>query len=211
MKKLVYFGLVLLLIACKNEKKKSENQEPQIEAKEDVRKIEVLDTLSVPQFQYWSHNNVVTTDQGNGIVKFNRTDASVAGYSSINNIGVFAGSKYRVTAMVKKGAKGNQFGLRLSSVYPNRADAVFDLTNGTVVGTYSNGDFENESANIELVGEDWYKCSISAEVFSNKIFVFLGSTNESKRVSHWEGKGGEKYESDIYINKDNILIEEIGL
>ena len=211
MKKLVYFGLVLLLIACKNEKKQSEDQEPQLEVKEEVRKIEVLDTLSVPQFQYWSHTNVVTTNEGNGVVKFNRTDASITGYSSINNIGVFAGSKYRVTVMVKKGGKGNQFGLRLSSVYPNRADAVFDLTNGTVVGTYSNGDFENESANIELVGEDWYKCSISAEVFSNKIFVFLGSTNESKRVSHWEGKGGEKYESDIYINKDNILIEEIGV
>lgn len=212
MKNLFYIALLILAIGCKNEKKQTEEDQLISEPKSEIIEAQVLDTLAVPKFEYWSHNdNVTIVDQGNGIVQINRKDASVAGYSSINNISTFAGSKYRVSFLVKKGDKGNQFGLRLSSVYPNRADAVFDLNNGSVVGTYSDGDFENESAKIELIGDDWYKCSLSTEVFSNKIFVFFGSTNASKRVSHWEGKGGDKYASDIYINRDNILIEEISL
>ena len=212
MKNFILFGLILLTFSCNGNKKESQNEQSTTEIKAEEIQEKVLDSIPLPPFSSWTHNNVVTSaDAGNGLIKLIRSDASIAGYSSINNINVYAGSKYRVSILVKKGDRGDQFGLRLSSKYPNRADAVFDLDQGTVVGTHSEGEFEKETASIEMVGDGWYKCSLSSELFSNKLFIFLGSTNSNKRVSHWEGKGGEKYASDIYVNISSILLEEVSL
>lgn len=212
MKKLVLAMVVIFMASCKEDNKKSTEAEAKEVTETEVKQITVLDTIALPAFSSWKHNNVETSmDAAGNIAQLNRKDAAIAGSTSIYNLTVFEGSKYRVTVLAKKGNNGDRLGLRMNSIYPNRADAIFDLENGTVVGTYANGEFEKEEASIEPLGDGWYRCSLAAEAFSGKIHLMLGPTNSSKRVSHWEGKGGESYECDIYVNAPSLIVEEISL
>ncbi len=128
-------------------------------------------------------------------------------YISIKNIDVNYGSNYRTSIIVKKGKTCNIFGLRIQGRYPNRVDAIFDLEKGIVIDEASSSDFKNEDASIVNLGDGWYKCSLSGEIYSEKIRVSLGSTTDKRNVNNWEGT--TKNKCDINIVPSSLKLEEI--
>ncbi len=86
-------------------------------------------------------------------------------------------------------------------------DAIFDLEKGIVIDEASSSDFKNEDASIVNLGDGWYKCSLSGEIYSEKIRVSLGSTTDKRNVNNWEGT--TKNKCDINIVPSSLKLEEI--
>jgi hypothetical protein len=127
-------------------------------------------------------------------------------YISIANNKASLDENYSVSIIAKKGNINNYLGLRVSAVYPNRVDAVFDLAKGIVKGVSKGGDFENQSASIESLGEGWYKCTLSAKVTQKEINIILGPTNKNRKVSTWEGV--TEVNNDIWVIPNSLKFEE---
>ena len=214
MKKIV-LALIILSVACQNAKKdKGSETNEEINSTEQITGPIALDTIALPEIANWKSENVVfdtsaTDDFNNTVGLIQRTTASTPGYLAINNIEVFEGSRYRISALVKANTTCNLFGLRLTSTYPNRADAVFNLSTQQVKGTNAIGDFEKESATIIDMGNGWYKCTLISEVFSNKIRVILGPTDDNRLIPNWESGTDEL--CDVHIMAESVMLEEIEL
>lgn len=95
--------------------------------------------------------------------------------------------KHETSIVAKKGILGNRIGLRISGKFPNRADAVFDLQNGKLIGATTRGGFQNEFAEIQQLGDGWFKCILSAKSNSDDIKIIFGPTDSSRKVNDWEG------------------------
>lgn len=121
-------------------------------------------------------------------------------------LNVISGSNYSITVKVKKGDKGHILGLRLQGVYPDRADAVFDLHTGKLIDVKASKDFSNANANIVSLGDGWYNCTLSANVKGDEITIILGPTSKEKNILGWEGKTPELL--DINFIPSSISIEE---
>ncbi len=98
-----------------------------------------------------------------------------------------ADAGYEISIIAKRGEGGNRLGMRISGKYPNRTDAIFDLKSGSVVGVSKYGNFENEFAKIEPLNDGWYRCILSAKVNTVECNVFMGPTDDFRKVSGWEG------------------------
>lgn len=88
--------------------------------------------------------------------------------------------------IAKRKSAGNRIALRLQGVYPNRADAVFDLAAGTVVGT-AGSTYTNLSATMTPLGDDWYLCTLTATVVGTDfVQAVVGPTDSTLPVAGWE-------------------------
>lgn len=88
--------------------------------------------------------------------------------------------------IAKRKSAGNRIALRLQGVYPNRADAVFDLAAGTVVGT-AGFTYTNLSATMTPLGDDWYLCTLTATVVGTDfVQAVVGPTDSTLSVAGWE-------------------------
>ena len=77
------------------------------------------------------------------------------------------------TLIAKAGGVGNRVGVRVQGTYPNRLDAIFDLSNGTVVGTSNSGTAAGVAASIKALEDGFYACTVSgvlADALSQTIF-----------------------------------------
>lgn len=171
-------------------------------------------SIILPNHPLWVLNRLSLTKVKEGLNQTNkqlfilsRTSTTKTAYASVNNIPVEMGNYYRTSVLVKKDGLGVSFGLRMIGEYPNRVDAVFDLEKGLIKGVSDVGTFIKGAAKIEDMGEGWYKCSLIAEVYSNKMKIILGPTSGFGKTITWEGTTKEK--SSVYITPSSLVLEEL--
>ena len=171
-------------------------------------------SIILPNHSLWVLNRLSLTKVKEGLNQTNkqlfilsRTSTTKTAYASVNNIPVEMGNYYRTSVLVKKDGLGVSFGLRMIGEYPNRVDAVFDLEKGLIKGVSDVGTFIKGAAKIEDMGEGWYKCSLIAEVYSNKMKIILGPTSGFGKTITWEGTTKEK--SSVYITPSSLVLEEL--
>ena len=146
----------MIMCSCKNETKKEEYVGPEkIETKEETKeeiKEFIIDTINMSDANKWKlkNINIDSTKQGVDGSVINRLETNTSSYLMSNFTNIEAESNYRVTIYAKR-SSNNFLGLRITGIYPSRADAIFDLDQGKVVGTSAIGDFSDESARIELI------------------------------------------------------------
>lgn len=88
---------------------------------------------------------------------------------------------------VKQNGSGGLWGMRIQGSYPDRADAVFNLSTG-VVAHNSATTWLNPAAGIEAIGNGWYRCWVSAtSATSAKTTYVCGPTTLAN--NGWEGSG----------------------
>jgi hypothetical protein len=202
--------IALFVMSCKEDNKKSVNSTT-IEKQTISKAKEPLQEVVLPNVKYWRNNeiNLIQSSElysEDTIYKMSREILTKPSYTAISNLKIFNGSDYELSVQVKKGEIGTRFGMRIQSIYPNKIDAVFDLDKGKVVGYTHKGDFYNLHANISLLSDDWYLCSIRGEVLYDKISLVFGPTTKTLSVSSWESKS--QIESDIYIIPSSLRLLE---
>jgi hypothetical protein len=74
---------------------------------------------------------------------------------------------FTLSIFVKQGTIPGNFGLRISGNYPNRGDALFNLTTGTLIGTANGGTNTGTTATITPADNGWYRCSITTTLVTN--------------------------------------------
>jgi len=209
MKKVFFALIIITALACKNDKKETDKAIEPIE----ITKKEVLTSIKFPAYPGWGKVGIEITEipemfSNQKVYELARVSkTSKSSFAHTQNIPVNYASIYRASIIVKKGKASNLFGLRISGAYPDRVDAVFNLENGTVKGVVKGRDFENESANIEPLGNDWYKCSVTAEVAADEVKIIFGPTTRAMSVNGWEGK--TNIDCNSYILPLSLALEEI--
>ena len=198
-----------MAFSCKEDNKKEEYVGPKevIIPNSNTEEI-VLETLNVSNSNKWTlkNINIDSTSQVMDYSILSRIEQNNSSYIISNAVEALNGSNYRVSIIAKKGAN-SALGLRITGIYPNRSDAIFDLENGKVIGTSSFGELSEEKAKIEVIDENWFKCSLTSKVESEKISVFFGPTASDTKVSHWES--GNSSANDISVNINSVILEEI--
>ena len=203
---LLVFVTITVVFSCKKSHK-----EKNVITKDAVVTKEII----LPNYPLWILNRLALNKTNENLKQsdkqvftLSRTSTTETSYASVNNIPVVFGNYYRASALVRKDdLLGGFFGLRIIGEYPNRADAVFDLENGLMKEVVDVGEFFNGEAKIEDVGEGWYKCSLSAEVNSNKMKIILGPTSGLGKTITWEGATNEK--SSVHIIPSSLVLEEL--
>ena len=95
------------------------------------------------------------------------------------NVGV-----YTLSVFAKALASGDFLGLVMQPQYADRVGARFDLNAGIVVGVSQLGASTNASANIQDMGNGWYRCSVTANVPTNPGAVhYIGSSDTTQTNS----------------------------
>lgn len=212
MKKIILLLALVVTFSCKNEKKTEINGE-EITNKE-IRPKEVLDTVIVSDDVTTYRKVGVEITDGNemflnqNVYLISRSkDDSKSSYASTKKVAVVYTGVYKASIIAKKGSIGHLFGLRIAGSYPDRVDAVFNLENGTVKGVQKSRDFENESANIEDLGDGWYRCSLSAEVAADEVMIFMGPTIGDRRANAWTIKSKEM--CNVNIVASSLTLEKV--
>jgi hypothetical protein len=105
---------------------------------------------------------------------------------------------YTATIYAKLGTVSTNFGLRVQGAYPNRGDALFNLSTGVLIGTSSGGANTLTSATITSVGDGWYKLTVTTKFANalNTVRHIYGATS-STSVNAWEGADGAL--SNVYV------------
>jgi hypothetical protein len=212
MKKIFLVVFVLTLFACNNKSKEEKDTEIKTEKKKEKAEA-FLSKVVIPESSVWFKNEISITDSsesfnGDYASLISRTSAHKSAYSGINNIKVTIGSNYKLSVIAKKGSVGKNFALRMQGVYPNRVDAVFDLETGLVKETLLIGTelAENNKATMEFLGDGWYKCSLSADIFANQMRIVFGPTTNKLKTGLWETRTGE-LSNTIIVTESLQLLE----
>ncbi|MEM9679508.1 MAG: hypothetical protein AAF901_04225 [Bacteroidota bacterium] len=195
---LIIFGTISL--CCKEEKKEVVIKKAKVEVPHHTTWGKVAVSLEETPDQFLNQN----------IHLLSRTDEdSNASYIYTGKIAVDYASTYRVSILAKKTESNNLMGLRIQGEYPDRVDAVFNLETGELVEVLKGRDFENESASIEAIGDDWYRCSVMAEVTADEVLILIGPTTAENKVNGWESKTNEPCQ--INIIPSSITFERTAL
>jgi hypothetical protein len=209
MKRIIVFLILVVVFSCKDEKKK----ETEVVVEEIVEKqYEIVKSFLTEDIATWGKTKVSvepTTDVefSDAAYRLSRNTTTDPAYFSSGLIPVTYASEYKVSIVVKKGSNNNLFGLRISGLFPDRADAIFDLEKGTVVDYKTSQDFENPMATIEKLSDGWYKCILSAEVAADNVRIIMGATSAERSVSSWEGTTETQVE--VYFMPSSITFEEL--
>ena len=173
---------------------------------------EISTSIKLPEFKEWINNNssirkssIRYLNQSTSLVK--RKLPSKSSYNVINNIKAKIGSSYTLSVIARKGSSGDFLGLRISGIYPDRVDAIFNLDTGKVKGIAKDGIFMDEAAEIKSLGNGWYECFLTGKIFSNSIKIFFGPTNGQTRARSWESKINEN--TDLILVPSSIKLKEL--
>tara|TARA_B110000967_G_scaffold117159_1_gene119872 strand:+ start:214 stop:834 length:621 start_codon:yes stop_codon:yes gene_type:complete len=204
MKKLIVILFVLIVVSCK----KNANKTSEIGNKKEL----IITEVNIPFYTSWGKQRIELEETAveytqEKVFRMSRNSIEASSYAYTQNISINFERTYRVSVRVKAGEVNNFFGLRIVGSYPDRADAIFDLKEGVLVGVKKERDFRNPEATIESIGDGWYKCSLTAEPYSDSIKIIFGPTVEDKLVLGWEGLVNNK--NDIYILPSSLTLEEI--
>lgn len=165
----------------------------------------------LPNFENWNKKNIAVKKQNQKfknkeVYDISRLKLDESAFCSLGRIETNFNKKYTVSVLVKASENNTSFGLRMQNVYPNRADAVFNLKNGTVKGAKSNGNISEANATIKPIGNGWYKCSLSAITKGGRLNVILGPTESGRPILSWEGR--VESQSSVQIIPSSVEIEE---
>ena len=133
-------------------------------------------------------------------------------FVAINNIKIgYMGGNYRITIVAKNTVEATRLGLRVQEAYPNRFDAVYDLKNQSVVGTFKQSEFvQNEVIRVEPLEGMWCRYTLDAEIKSSYFRLIFGPTDASKKqVSIWEAYDNSKNGQDILILPESLKVQEL--
>lgn len=108
--------------------------------------------------------------------------------------------------LAKPKSLGNAIGVRLTGAYPDRVDAVFNLTTGTLIGVATGGTYTNVSASI--AGPDingYYLCAVSGMIntTAGNALIF-GPCEITASYGGWEG--GSSVLSDCYVGGAGVVV-----
>lgn len=215
MKKIALVIFLITVFACKKETKKTE-------AGTDINiptisVDEVISEINIPFVNQWDLKGVSMTKtdllfNNQEVYSISRIDEAKTfkyAIAAINSVKIaYEGGKYKISVIVKKGNLGGQLGIRIQGVYPIRTDVVFDLNNQNVKEIFKEEDLTyNEKATIEDLGEGWFKCSFTAEIYTSYFRLVFGPTDESQQVRIWEAL--TDINSDLLIIPSSLKIEEL--
>lgn len=209
MKKISIFFILVIVLSCKNEEKtQKENNTPETVKKEfkTVKNFTNQDLLTFTKVRVDLESGI-DSEYDDDVYRLSRNSNTESAYLSTMLIPVTYASEYKVSIIVKKGELGKLFGLRISGTYPDRADAIFDIENGSVLDYKIAQDFERPLAVIEKLGGGWYKCSLSAKVAADDIRIIFGPTVSEKNVLGWEGK--TETLDDVHLRLSSLIIEKL--
>ncbi|WP_152535384.1 hypothetical protein [Bradyrhizobium sp. Ai1a-2] len=154
----------------------------------------------------WNAQNLNRTDNAAIAPDSTMTASLVARTSTAANcyfqsniaVTATAGATYTVSRYVKKSTVDGFFGLRIQGTYPVRADAVFNLNNGTIVGTAVTT-FSGQSATITPLANGWYFVTLTAtlDAGTTAIRVVNGPASGSS-VSSWEGSSATLSDAHVW-------------
>jgi hypothetical protein len=206
MKKLIVISMVLFVVSCKRSEKKPSATE--------IKKELIITEVAIPSYIAWGNQRAnleeVPSDNTKGeVFRISRNTIAASSFAHTQDISINFESTYRVSVSVKATELNSFFGLRIVGGYPDRADAIFDLKEGTLIGVKIARDFRNPDATIEAMGDGWYKCSLTAEPYSESIKILFGPTAAGKAILGWEGLVDKK--NDIFILPSSLTLEEIKL
>jgi hypothetical protein len=203
----------MAFIGCKKVKKEVNTDDISVKQTEKV-----VQQLSIGNMDQWEYRGLSMTNTNE---MFQNQEVYIMSviehpetyeYVAVNNIKInYTGGRYKISLLVKSNKENNNFGIRIQEVYPTRFDAVFDLTSGEVIGTFSNSNFtDNENLVFDPVGDGWFKCSITADIYSSYFRLAFGPTTVAKKQVHvWEAQSLNKKEREIFMIPSSLTIEEI--
>lgn len=217
MKKIICLSFVFLVFSCGDKTKSEEKKETTINKPTEVEVTGevILGEVPIPDISTWSNNGIEAIDIGEtyeseSAILISRLETTKSSYSSIDNLKTIYGSTYKISVVVKKADVGKDFALRMQGVYPNRVDVIFDLSSGKAKEPKLSGDnefAENPKATIKALGDEWYLCSLYADVYAEYMRIVLGPTNGNLNTTLWETRTGEK--NNIYLVPSLLKLEEM--
>lgn len=209
MKKAILLLVLIVTFSCKDEKKKESDAEVPEVVTEQVKLIKSFTSVDLAAWSKVRVNLEPTTDEDftDEVYKLSRISITESAYLSSNKVPVIYASKYKATIIVKKGTESDLFGLRMSGSYPDRVDALFNLSTGTILDYKSTRDFETPVATIEELPAGWYLCTVSAKVAADDVRIILGATSTEKKATSWEGT--TETLGDVYFVPSSIKLEEV--
>lgn len=140
--------------------------------------------------------NSVTALDGN-LTADSLTRASNAVSLMQQGVALSVGNTITFSIFAKAKSVGNRIGMRIQGTYPDRVDAIFDLSTGLLVGAAA-VTFTGLSTAIENVGGGWYRLSLTATITGTALTsVLLGPCDSSQVVSGWEAASATL--SDCYV------------
>jgi len=205
--------LFISLIGCKKEKKEVKSEDATVKKTEKI-----VRQLNIGNMDQWEYKGIALTStnemfQNQDVYKMSIIDhPETYELVAVNNVKIdYTGGRYKISVLVKSNKENNNLGVRIQEFYPTRFDAVFDLSLGEVKGTFSNSDFtDNENLVLDPVGDGWFKCSITADIYSSYFRLAFGPTSVLKKEVHvWEAQSLNKKEREILIIPSSLIIEEI--
>ena len=159
----------------------------------------------------WTHINndikFLEKSKYGRVIRLERTNDTSSSYAASQNFKVATGQEYSMSVLAKPSKHKGFLGLRLSGVYPDRLDAVFDLFSSEVKNTFSGGDFHLTQASALELDDGWIKCEIRGRVSSEKVRIIFGPTNSRIRPGIWESKAGSIKE--IKIIPESIEVQQV--
>lgn len=218
MKKVILIFLLLTVFACKEENKTTKENNAEIPKVEQSDNPEVvIQELDIPPMEAWDIRNVSlieTEETFNGQKTYNmevKNDAGSYALTAINSVKLnYTGGKYRISMIVKKGAIGHRFGLRIQEAYPVRTDAVFDLNTQEALEVFKEEDLtNNEKAEIEPLGDGWFKCTLTADIHASYFRLAFGPSDDSKSVGIWESQTNVEKKPKVLFIPSSVKIEEL--
>lgn len=138
--------------------------------------------------------------------KLERTTESSSGFVRYGGLNIDYGNTVEVSVLVRKSENSGVFGLRVQSIYPNRADGLFDLSKGEVLGSSNQGSYSSSEAMIESVGNGWYLCTLKTVPNDNRVNIIFGPSGLSKKSGNWEGP--IKGKSSVYILPTSLTLKK---
>lgn len=105
---------------------------------------------------------------------------------------------YTGVIYAKLGTISTNFGFRILGNYPNRGDALFNLSTGVLIGTTNGGTNTNTSATITNVGNGWFKLTLTTtfSTIPTALQIQFGATSLTS-INAWEAADGAL--SDAYV------------
>ncbi|KAB1066516.1 hypothetical protein F6U93_13925 [Tamlana haliotis] len=212
MYKLIVFFIFLLTFSCKQSTSSTEDVNIKTARVSTVKNENVIHSFDSEDLVTWSRVRVDIEPSsfyysGLRAYSISRGTALEPSYLETTSVQVKPGKTYKVSLVVKKSDECPFLGLRIVGKYPDRVDAIYNLDNGTVLGVKVAKDFQNPKADIEKLKDDWFKCSLTAQLPSSDIKLIMGATTKDKDVSRWEGKTNKLVKT--YIVPSSIIIEEV--
>jgi hypothetical protein len=139
----------------------------------------------------WAKTNVTVSANAIASPDGNTTSDSLTRASNAptyiqQSLALSIGNTITFSLFAKAKSAGNRIGLRLQGTYPDRVDAIFDLSTGLIVGSAA-ATFTGLSTAIDNVGGGWYRLSLTATITGTALTtVLFGPCDSSQSIGGWE-------------------------